>query len=105
MLGPILFVLYMMPLDEIFLHHSVGHHAFADDTQIQRSCTPDLVQSTVHGMEECVGEVKLWMTENKLQHNDGKTEAVLITSRHASTADSVPTLFCVGQSYQICKPS
>ena len=43
-LGPLLFVLYMTPLDEIFSRHSFGHHAFADDTQLQRSCAPNLVQ-------------------------------------------------------------
>ena len=32
-LGPILVVLYLPPLDETFSHHSVGHYAFADDTQ------------------------------------------------------------------------
>ena len=31
------------------------------------------------------------MTEDKLQLNDGKTEAMLVTSRRASTADSVLT--------------
>ena len=78
-LGPILFVLYMVPLVEIFSRQSVDHHTFAADTQLQRSCTPDLVQSSVRGMEECVSEVKSWMTENKLQLNDGKTETMLVT--------------------------
>ena len=38
-----------------------------------------------------MSEVKSRMTEDKLQLNDGKTEAMLVTSRRASTADSVPT--------------
>ena len=97
-LGPILFFLYMTRLDEIFSCHSVGHHAFAGDTQLQQSCTPDLVQSSVRGKEECVSEVKSWMTENKLQINDGKTEAMPVTSRRASTAGSVPTSLRVGLS-------
>ena len=98
MLGPILVVLYMPPLDEIFSRHSVGHHAFSDDTQLQRSCTPDLVQSTIREMEECVNEVKSWMTENKLQFIDGKMEAMLVTSRRASIADLMLTSLHVGLS-------
>ena len=47
----------MTPLDDIVSRHSVDHHAFADDTQLLRSCAPDFVQSTVRGMEECVSEV------------------------------------------------
>ena len=42
-----------------------------------------------------MSEVKSWLTENKLQLNDRKTEAMLVTSRRASTADSVPTLLPV----------
>ena len=50
-LGLILFVLYMTPLNDIFSRHSVGDHAFADDTQLQQTCTPDHVQRTIRGME------------------------------------------------------
>ena len=57
-----------------------------------------LVQSIVHGKEECVSEVKSWMTDNKLQLNAGKIEAMLVTSSHASSADSVPTSVHVGVS-------
>ena len=32
-LGPILFVLYTKPPDDIFDRHSVCHHSFADDTR------------------------------------------------------------------------
>ena len=49
-------------------------------------------------MEDCVSEVKWWMSENKLQLNDGKMEAMLVGSRRASIASSVPTLLCVGLS-------
>ena len=98
MLGPILFVLYLMSHDKIFSCNSVGHHTISDDTQPHRSCTPDLVQSTIRGMEECVNEVKSWMRENKLQFIDGKMEAMLVTSRRASTADSMLTSLHVGLS-------
>ena len=33
-LGPILFVLYTKPLDDIFDRHSLCYHSFADDTQM-----------------------------------------------------------------------
>ena len=38
------------------------------------------------------------MTENKLQLNDRKTEAMLVTSRRASTSGSVLTSLPVGLS-------
>ena len=35
-------------------------------------------------MQECVSDVKSWMTLNRLQLNDGKTEAMLVMSKRAS---------------------
>ena len=40
-LGPILFVLYTKPLDNIFERHSLCHHSFADDTQMRNSSSLD----------------------------------------------------------------
>lgn len=54
----VLFVLCVMLLDKTFSCHSVGHYASPDDTQLYRSYTPDLAQSTVHEMEEYVSGVK-----------------------------------------------
>ena len=40
-IGPILFVLYTKPLDDIFDRHSLCHHSFADDTQMRNSSSLD----------------------------------------------------------------
>ena len=40
-LGPILFVLYTKPLDDIFCRHPVCHHSFADNIQMQKSSSLD----------------------------------------------------------------
>ena len=39
-LGPVLFVLYTAPLSAVMDGHSVLHHSFADDTQLQKSIPP-----------------------------------------------------------------
>ena len=62
-LGPILFILYTKPLDDIFDRHSVCHHSFADDTQMQNSSSLDQLDTTISAMQECVPDVKSWMTE------------------------------------------
>ena len=36
-LGPILFILYTIPLSDIIASHSVNHQLFTDDTQLQKS--------------------------------------------------------------------
>ena len=39
-LGPILFTMYIKPLSAIIDSHSVIHHSFADDLQLQMSAPP-----------------------------------------------------------------
>ena len=45
-----------------------------------------------------MSDVKSWLSEHKLQLNNGKTGAMLVSSRRTSTADSVPTSLLVGLS-------
>ena len=51
---------------------------FADDIQIKTSILPRHVHNAISSVETCITDVKYWMTENKLQLNDGKTECTLI---------------------------
>ena len=39
--GPILFTMYIKPLSDIIDSHSITHHSFADDLQLQMSAPPD----------------------------------------------------------------
>ena len=36
-LGPILFIMYIKPLSAIIYSHSIVHHSFSDDLQLQMS--------------------------------------------------------------------
>ena len=97
-LGPVLFVLYTQPLDGIFSKHSVSKQSFADDTQMKNSCLPSEISPTVLKLEACITDVKSWMTTNKLQLNDGKTEALLMKSKKITLPLSSPASISVGQS-------
>ena len=96
-LGPILFVLYTEPLGDIFDHHSVCHHLFADDTQMLNSSSLDQLDTTISAMKECVSDVKSWMTY-RLQLNDGKTEAMLVKSKRKSTSGLIPLSMSIGDT-------
>ena len=65
-LGSILFVLYIKPLDGIFDRHSVCHRSFADDTKMQNSSSLDQLDTTISAKQDCVSDVKSWMTLNRL---------------------------------------
>jgi hypothetical protein len=47
--------------------------AYADDSQLYIS-----FNTNISAIQQCIDEVHLWMTRDKLMSNDGKTEIVLV---------------------------
>ena len=93
-LGPILFVLYTTPLSAVIERHSILHHSYADDSQLQNSATPDRLPDLIDSMRLCIDDIKDWMTDNKLKLNDDK----IISSSRMSTALSIPDSFDIGNA-------
>ena len=80
-LGPLLFLAYVSPLQQIFQKHGVKYHAYADDTQAYvpfNICDSDGLQSATQRMQVCLEEVKTWMLQNRLKLNDNKTELLVV---------------------------
>ena len=50
-LGPILFTMYIKPLSAIIDSHSIIHHSYADDLQLQMSAPPDRISELLHSMQ------------------------------------------------------
>ncbi|XP_070207942.1 uncharacterized protein [Littorina saxatilis] len=97
-LGPVLFILYTKPLSTLISHHSVSSQTFADDTQLRGSWPPDQLDSTIRRVQDCVDDVKRWMTCKKLKLNDDKTEVLLIHPKNKPLPPSVPSSISVGIS-------
>ena len=76
-LGPILFTMYIKPLSPIIDSHSIIHHSFADDFQLQMSAPPDGISELLHSMQSCTSDVKVLATANMLKLNDNQTELKL----------------------------
>ena len=88
-LGPMLFLTYVLPLKDIFEKHNIKYHAYADDTQVYVPFSlkdPSELRNAVKRMENCLTEVRDWMTMNKLCLNDNKTELIIFTSRYHQNA-------------------
>ena len=68
-----LFTMYIKPLSAIIDSHSIIHHSFADDLQLQMSAPPDRISELLHSMQSCLCDVKAWATANMLKLNDNKT--------------------------------
>ena len=78
--GPVLFILYTMPLSFIIEKHSVNHEMFADGTLLCKSVPPNDYDSVVLSLQKCTADVKDWMLENKLKINDENNRGYLFLS-------------------------
>ena len=94
-LDPMLFTMYIKPLSAIIDSHSIIHHSFADDLQLQMSAPPDRISELLHSMQSCISDVKAWETANILKLND-KTELMLVTSKRTKHLHSLPTSMKIG---------
>ncbi len=59
-LGPLLFIIYILPLGRTF--RSYGIHFYADDTQVYISTKP--VSYPPPDLTKCLQDVNIWMTNN-----------------------------------------
>ena len=71
--------MYIKPLSAIIDSHSIIHHSFADDLQLQMSAPPDRISELLHSMHSCISDVKAWATVNMLKLNERKKERKCVT--------------------------
>ncbi len=88
-LGPLLFIIYILPLGNIFRHFGIYFHCYADDTQLYISTKPS-ISSCPTALIDCLQAITSWMTKNKLKLNGNKSEVILIGSK--STLSKSPPI-------------
>ena len=97
-LGPMLFTMYIKPLSAIIDSHSIIHHSFADDLQLQISAPPNRIYELLHSIQSCISDVKALATTNMLKLNDNKTELILVTSNRTKHLHNLPTSITIGNA-------
>ena len=90
--------MYIKPLSAIIDSHSIIHHSFADNLQLQMSALPDKIFELLHSMQSCINDVKAWATVNMLKPNDNKTELMLITSKKTKYLYNLPTSITISNA-------
>ena len=83
--GPKLYSLYTRPLGNIIRHHKLDVHFYADDTQLYVSFVNSDHEeriAAVTRLNDCIRDVRTWLTRNMVKLNDEKTEVILFTSKH-----------------------
>ena len=84
-LGPILFTLYTTPLGAIARKYQLNFHLYADDTQLYMAFKPNNAESLpliISNIQNCVIDIKSWMTANMLQLNMDKTEVLVLMNKN-----------------------
>ena len=90
--------MYIKPLSAIIDSHSITHHSFIDDLQLQMSAPPDRISELLHSMQSCMSDVKAWATANMLKLNDSKTELMLVTHKRTKHLHYLPTSITIGNA-------
>ena len=68
---------------------------FADDTQLNHSDSVSNYDQMLLSLQDCVSEIKSWMSQNRLKLNDDKTEALRLLPPSVS-ASSLPQSLSLG---------
>ena len=89
--GPLEFILFSAPLQDLIAAHGISSVAYADDTQLYITFDPADRASAIAKVEVCIQDVKSWALSNKLALNDSKTEILFLRSRFAKKI-SPPTI-------------
>ena len=93
-----LFTMYIKPLSAIIDSHSIIHHSFADDLQLQMSAPPDRISELLHSMQSCICDVIAWATANMPKLNDNKAGLMLVTSKVTKHLHNLTTSITIGNA-------
>ena len=86
-LGPLLFLIYMVPIQQIFKKHGIEYHSYADNTQLFVKfpiSNPAGLSAKLCQLECFISDFKKWLSCNKLRLNDSKTEFMVLYPKRLS---------------------
>lgn len=84
-LGPILFSLYIAPLEDVISRHGLECMFYADDSQLFVMFHPSEKNKSIDTMQSCATDIMNWNRNNKLITNESKTEILHISSKFSKS--------------------
>ena len=95
-LGPILFLIYIIPLGHLIDQGTTPRHGYADDNQLYVALPISLARLRILNLEDCLVLVQDWLTVNKLKGNPTKTELKLFGSQRTLNSLNIQALAVAG---------
>ena len=99
-LGPLLFILYLGPIEDIVKSHGLDCMLYADDSQLY-------VAFNHLPLQNCISDIQAFFSDNKLSCNFTKTEIVHLQSRFSNLIP-IPGInigdYLVLISKEVCNP-
>ena len=90
-MGPVLYLIYTIPISEVIKKHKLNYHLYAHVTQLYVAFKNDDIDSITDRIADCVSDICLWMERNKLKLKKEKTNILLIHSefRNSPSLDEI----------------
>jgi hypothetical protein len=82
-LGQKLYCIFAKPVGEICRRHGMSYHSYADDAQVYQVIKPQGDWSDLsEPLERYLADIADWMSVNKLNLNQDKTELIIFAPKH-----------------------
>ena len=94
-MAPFLFTIYSSKLLKVIKYHLPRAHAYADDTELYLSYSPDSATNhtdALFAMERCILNIRRWIITDKLKLNDDKTEFMSIDTKQQLSIVNIDSL-------------
>ena len=104
------FSMYIKHLSTIINSHSITYHSFTDEPQLQMSAPYVQIFELFHSMQSCMTAMLCYVmnalaTANMFNHNENKTELMLVISKRTKHLHSLPTSITIGNAQILSKQS
>ena len=86
-MGPLCFIMYTAPLEDVIERHGFRKIIYADDSQIYVTMLEKYRSVIMPRFEECLKEVKEWSMLNSLKLNVEKTEVLHVRSSRKRSSE------------------